>query len=141
MKFFSIIFFLWTTSLLASVNEYFVEMEFSLNGKTIISGKRLMKEAEFIMISEKNNYKDYYVEIVAKNKIALNSQPISMNFIVGTLEANGAKHIISKPQMTVKENEQANITLGPEQNGNKEYVTLSVMVRRVYRDQSLLEKK
>lgn len=121
---------LFSLSLTAAAAEkaYDLKMELSKNGHLISKPHLLVKEGEPGNLTHENRTAKNFVEVVAMENSTQDSQGILMNFVVGYIDQNGQRVIVSKPQIFAKENEPAHLRVGDDQG--KENFTLSVVARR-----------
>lgn len=113
---------------LANTPSYDLSMNLSLNGKYASSPRLIVKEGEAGTIIQKTKTEHNFIEVVATEKIDQNHKGILMKFVVGTIDKNGQRKIIAKPQIVARENETAQITVSTD-NGPEE-LSLSVIAKR-----------
>lgn len=114
----------------AQFNGYDLAMKLSVNGKVISSPNIKTKVGETSTITQKREDEDEenFIEVTAIDSSILGNEGIMMTFVVGTIDEDGKRTILSKPQIFAKENIQSEITV--EQGGGKENLSLSVLAKR-----------
>jgi type II secretory pathway component GspD/PulD (secretin) len=112
----------------ATTNGYDLKMDLSLNGKHISSPRVIVKASETATITQKTDTEETFIEVIAAEGEIQNHKGILMKFTVGTINKDGKRTIISKPQILAKENEKSQITVG--ESGSSENLSLSVLAKR-----------
>lgn len=120
------IFLFSNLSALAAPRLYEIKMDLSFNGKKASSPRIIVSEGETGMVTQENSDGKTFVEVTAREGSVQNRQGILMSFVVGAIDKNGNKTILSKPQILAKENQMARFTSGSK-DGNEE-MSLSVLV-------------
>lgn len=113
---------------IAAISGYDLKMELSLNGKIISSPQILAKAGETATITQKTDDQENFIEVTAIDGSILGNDGIMMTFVVGTVDKDGQRRILSKPQIFAKENKPSEITV--EQDGSEEILSLSVVAKR-----------
>lgn len=111
-----------------AANGYDLKMELLMNGKKVSSSRIIVREGEIGSITQETSTEKTFIEVVAKEGEVQNHKGIMMNFVVGYIDQDGKRTIVSRPQILTKENETAQITMG-EENG-KDTISLSVVAQR-----------
>ena len=107
---------------------YDLKMELYINGKLVSSPKLIVKANEKASIEEKSANGEYFIQVIASESTSLKPQGILMKFIVGAINKDGEKSILSKPQVIANENEPAVITLGD--NKTAQEISLKTIAKR-----------
>lgn len=127
MKWMALFFLMISSSAFASNHGYDLKMDLSMNGKHVSSPRMIVKAGEMGTIQQKSNNEETFIEVVATEGQVQNRKGILMNFTVGYIGQNGARKIVSQPQILSKENETAVVTVGGK---DQTELTLSVVARR-----------
>jgi len=124
-----IIFILNFSYAYASTNSYDLKMALSLNGSPVSSPRLIVKEGETATYTEKTKAGENFIEVTATEGTVQNHRGIMMKFVVGTIDINGKKSVISEPQVLAKDNEPAQITIG-KKGDSPPQISLSVIAKR-----------
>ena len=111
----------------AAEKTYDIKIDLSLNKKKISTSRLIVKEGEGGSVTQDTAAGKSFVEVVAMEGVAENKKAVMMNFIVGMINENGVRTIVSRPQILVAENELAEVIVG-DQN-NKEVMSMAVVAR------------
>lgn len=119
---------LFSLSALASVNVYDLQIELAMNGQHALSPRVVTPEGEAAMLTLKTEGEGSFIEVVASEGEIQGSKGILMKFVVGVIDEDGQRTILSKPQLLAQENEKAEITI--YEDDDKEILSLSVIAQR-----------
>jgi type II secretory pathway component GspD/PulD (secretin) len=128
MKNLAMILFLIGANADCATNGYDLKIDLSLDGKHVSSPHMIVKAGESATATLKNGNKENFIEVVANEERSKDFDGILIQIAIGTIEENGKRTIISRPQILTKENEPVQISIG-EKNGAEE-VALSVIAQR-----------
>lgn len=109
-------------------NGYELNMELSMNGKKAFSPKITVMQGEPGIVTHDTSTKKTFIEVVAKEGQIQSHKGILMNFVVGYIEQDGTRTILSKPEILAKEDQKAQISVGDKDG--KENISLSVVAKR-----------
>ena len=126
MKILGLTFLLACSSAFASITNYDLQMDLSLNGKHVSSPRVIAKEGEIATIVQKTDDKETFIEVITTKADMKNA--VMMKFTVGTIGKNGERTILARPQVIARENETAKISQG--ETGGQELLSLSVTAKR-----------
>ena len=108
---------------------YDLQMELTIDGKHVSSPRVLVKPGETASVTQQSETDNSFIEVVATEGTLQNHSGILMKFVVGTIDKDGKRTIVSHPEILAKENEPATITVG-QKNGSPEELSLSVVAER-----------
>lgn len=112
----------------AQINGYDLQMELSMNGKIISSPQLNTKVGETSTITQKTDTEENFIEVTAIDGSILGNDGIMMTFVVGIVDKEGNRTILSKPQIFAKDNTHSEVTV--EQGEGKQTLSLSVLAKR-----------
>jgi hypothetical protein len=124
--FFSVFFFISTA--LAATPVYLLSLDLTLNGKKVASQGLTATSGKKSEITQKSSEGAQSFIEVTPEQIKEEAGKIHLKFVVGIIEKNGERRILSAPEMIVTEGKQASITVG--EDDGPESLTLSVMAQR-----------
>ncbi len=128
---FSALIFLASTSIAAPIappNGYDLKLKLTMNGKIISSPHILTKAGEPATITQQTETQNNFIEVTAIDESILGNDGIMMTFVVGTIDNEGQRTILSKPQVFAKENKKSEIMI--EQGDTKDMLSLTVVAKR-----------
>ncbi len=108
-------------------NSYDLKINLSLNGKHVASPRVIVKAGEKATITQRVDSQESFIEVVATESEAKNAPGIMMKFIVGYIQKNGDRTIISQPQILTNENFPSTMTVGKI---GEEQLSLTVQAER-----------
>ncbi len=113
---------------MASINSYELKTNLSINKKHVSSAMVMMREGKLASITQKNNDTDEenFIEVVTTKDDQYMEDGILMRFTIGTVDKNGVKHILARPQVIAKDKQESKISLGAK---NGEILELSVIAK------------
>ncbi|HEY8271671.1 MAG TPA: hypothetical protein VIG33_12340 [Pseudobdellovibrionaceae bacterium] len=77
-----------------------LKMELTINGKHISSPRIIAKEGETAMFMQEDQTQKTFIEVVAtEDKIVRGKHSVLMKFVVGSIDPDGQKKVIYKPQV------------------------------------------
>lgn len=123
--------FLASTSIAAPTpppNGYDLKMKLTMNGKIISLPHILTKAGEPATITQKTETQNNFIEVTAIDESILGNDGIMMTFIVGTIDNEGQRTVLFKPQVFAKENKKSEIMI--EQGETKDMLSLTVVAKR-----------
>lgn len=121
--------FLISLPAFASQKAYEMEVDISVKGKPTSQAKVIVLEGEKATVTQKDGAQKTFFEITAKDTEAPDGQPaIHLDFVIGTIEKDGTRSVVSRPRIITLENEKASITMGNE-DGSEE-LALTLVARR-----------
>lgn len=107
---------------------YDLQIELSLNGKHISSPRLTLQEGKTSTITQDTDGKTTFIEVTAKERDLKNKKAIDMQFVIGTINANGKKTITNSPNIITLENQKAEMTVG---ENTAESLSLGVTASRI----------
>lgn len=116
------------SAVFASDSGYDLKVELSMNGKKPTQYQIIVKKGLKASIESQTPNDGNFIEVIANEGSIQNHKGILMDFLVGSIDQNGKRTVVSTLQVLANENEKAQITVGNE-NG-KEGLTLSVIATR-----------
>mgnify|MGYP006921650235 CR=1 FL=1 len=119
---------LLSTTVFASNKGYKLDMELSINGKTVSKPKLIVEAGKIGTIIQENDNEKNYFEVIANEGEIQGNKGILMKFKVGHIQKDGSKKIVSHPTILTKAGEEATITVGKE--AKKQEMTLKVIATR-----------
>lgn len=128
MKFLILLSFICSGKAMASINSYELKTNLSINKKHVSSAMVMMREGKLASITQKNNDTDEenFIEVVTTKDDQYMEDGILMRFTIGTVDKNGVKHILARPQVIAKDKQESKISLGAK---NGEILELSVIAK------------
>jgi hypothetical protein len=107
-----------------SVRGYDLDIKLKVNGAEVSAPRLLVRSGETARVTQSDGSESTAWEVRAVDE---DNQKIRIRFSISRTDESGHRSVISKPQMVVLENEEAELTVsGPD----RKKLTLSVMARR-----------
>lgn len=89
-----------------------LRMELSINGKYVSSPRLVAKEGEMAMITQEGPNQKTFIEVVAtEDRIVRGKHSVLMKFVVGSIDPQGQKKILYKPQVLTLENHKTDLSV------------------------------
>lgn len=120
---------------ISSAISYDIKMDLSLNGKVISSPQIIAKDGEVASITSGTEDGEHFIEVTAIEESILGNKGIMMTFVMGKIEKDGQRIILSKPQLFAKENQKSEVVVEPiaeqvDGGVGQEMLSLSVIAKR-----------
>ena len=111
---------------------YDLDMQLSLNGKLVSSSRVITKAGETTTIIQNSDSatEQRFIEVTAIDGSILGNKGIMMTFVVGSINKDGERKILSKPQVFAQENTKGEVTVGHGVGDKIETLSLSVVAKR-----------
>jgi hypothetical protein len=106
MKFALLSLLMLSASTFAAIPGYDIKMDLSLNGKKASSGKVQVKEGESAVILSPAASGETFIEV---SNVQDTGAGMKMNFVVGSIEEDGSRKVLSRPEVLVEEGQTATV--------------------------------
>jgi hypothetical protein len=116
----------------AAVNSYDLDIELSLNGKTVFTPHVIVKrgiKAPAVTFNNGQNFLEVVADESAGTKMKKVQDGISMKFTVGEIEKDGAHKILGEPRIITLENQRAEVTSWSD-GRDTQSVSVAVVAKR-----------
>jgi len=111
---------------LASEKAYDLKIELTMNGQKVSSPRLIVKSGETGSVTQEQGADKIFMDVVAIPSAPVEGKPVvQMNFVVGKINADGSKTVLSTPKLLTHENSPAQI-FQKDQSG-KDLLSLSVV--------------
>jgi type II secretory pathway component GspD/PulD (secretin) len=120
----------------AALPSYELKMDLIFNGQAIPTAKLLIKEGEKATINHQTETSNSFVDVVASKSTMKEHPGILIKFNIGVIGKDGARNILSSPQVITKDNVEARITQNENsttsKDKSKESFSLIVVAKTVH---------
>lgn len=104
---------LFAVTSFAKTAAFDLKVELSIDGKPSTSAQIIVAAGQKGSVTQENDGQKNFIDVVAKEDKASNGkQAIFMDFVIGKIEKDGTKKILSTPKIIALPNEEAQITVG-----------------------------
>ena len=107
---------------------YDLKLNLSLNGKHVSSPRVITKAGETATVTQNTAPEKTFIEVIANEGEIQGHKGILIKFVVGTIDKNGKKTILSTPEVLTSENKLARISVGKDSTHPK--LSMSVLALR-----------
>lgn len=119
---------LMMTSLIAvsaTPKQFNLKMDLSIDGKHASSPQLIVKEGQKALIQQGDKNQTTFIEVVAIEEKSVEDKSILMKFVIGTIEKDGSRKVISTPQIRTLPSEKAEVRVGDQER--PEAISFSVI--------------
>lgn len=127
MKMISTLLLLGSFSATAATPGYDLTIDYAQNGQRVTSPRVQVKEGETATVIRKINGKESFIQVEAQESSMEDKQVIKMKLAVGTIDENGNRTILARPEILTDEKNPASVTIEDEMGDE---VSLSVVAKR-----------
>ena len=120
------LFSLIASASLAANKGYELKMDLSLDGKHVSSPIVRTKAGETATVTQSLGDSQTFMDIIATEGEIQGHSGILLDVVIGNIEPNGSRKVLSRPKLLVKENEEASI----EQRSETNAMQLKVVAHR-----------
>jgi type II secretory pathway component GspD/PulD (secretin) len=112
----------------AATPGYELMMDLALGGKVVSHPQVKVQANHMATVSQKDGNRETFIDVTASEGKVQGHEGILMKFVIGTMDQNGKRTVVSEPSLLVKENSPATLSVKGKELGQA--LKLSVTAKR-----------